>query len=207
MNILSQPPAQFQVVSTKPELIIRYASSRLRRIIGSIVILISTVVVTVICILIVAKLFSPYPDYRSLSQVPYVIFFAIWAYVGLWLKFGVSELIVTDDALTVIHKMRGITHQKKISASHISYFHKFLSHTYNANTNTASSAWVLEIMTNQKRSKQYRSVLNWIPKKLISASMVARLEYRTVYIYAHGDTSPVNWLGKVLADFYQVELR
>ncbi len=207
MNILSQPPAQFQIVSTESELIIRYASSRLRRIIGSIVILISTIVVTVICISIVAELFSPYPNYRSLSRIPFIIFFAIWAYVGLWLKFGVSESIVTDDALTVIHKMRGVAHQKKILASHISYFNKFLSHTYNANTNTASSAWVLAVMTNQKRSKKYRSVLNWIPKKLISASMVAKLEYQTVYIYAHGDPNPVDWLGKVLADFYQVELR
>jgi hypothetical protein len=207
MNILSQPPAQFQVVSTDPELIIRYVSSRLRRIIGSIVILISTIVVAVICISIVAELFSPYPNYLSLSRIPYIIFFAIWAYVGLWLKFGISESIVTHDGLTVIHKMRGITHQKKISASHISYFNKFLSHNYDVNTHTTSSAWVLAVMTNQKRSKKYRSVLNWIPKKLISTSMLARLEDRTVNIYAHGDARPVEWLGRVLADFYQVELR
>jgi hypothetical protein len=103
--------------------------------------------------------------------------------------------------------MRGITHQKKISASHISYFNKFLSHDYNINTHTASSAWVLAVMTNQKRSKKYRSVLNWIPKKLISARMLASLEDRMVNIYAHGDRIPVDWLGKVLADFYQVELR
>jgi hypothetical protein len=201
--MLNPTPVQFQVMATQPELRIRYSASRARRIIGSIIILISTIVVTVICISIVANLFSNY--YRS--GIPFIIFFAIWAYVGLWLKFGVSELIVTDDALTVIHKMRGVAHQKKISASHISYFNKFLSHTYNANTNTASSAWVLAVMTNQKRSKKYRAVLNLIPKKLISASMVANLEYQTVYIYAHGDRNPVDWLGKVLADFYQVELR
>jgi hypothetical protein len=124
---------------------------------------------------------------------------ACWALV--WNILGVTQIHATQESLTIIYQLLGMSHEISVLASNISYFNQFLNRTSEADS------WDLEIVTKQKLYATDRSYPRWFPAKFISEDDVIRMNYKTINLYSHTHHHPSEWLGKVLADFYQVEFK
>lgn len=123
--------------------------------------------------------------------------------VLLWVQLGITELYATRESLTIIGRWRllGISHETSVLANDIRYFNQFL------NRSGEGDSWELEVVRNQRLSDKDGSSPSWFAAERVSADMVTRINYKTVVLYSHGSPNPSYWLGRVLADFYQVEFR
>ncbi|MBD2364336.1 hypothetical protein H6G36_24675 [Anabaena minutissima FACHB-250] len=129
----------------------------------------------------------------------FLLGFTSWAFV--WGILGVPQIHATQESLTIIYQLLGMSHKISVLATNISYFNQFLNRTGEADS------WDLEIVTKQKLYATDRSYPRWFPAKLISEDGLIRMNYKTINLYGHSHHHPSEWLGKVLADFYQVEFK
>ena len=120
----------------------------------------------------------------------------------LWIIFGFYEIRATEESLTTISKMLGMSWKKSVLTKEIRYFNQFLKRD-----GEGEDTWDLEIVTNQKLFDEEQSYPSWFPKKWVSADMLVRMNYKTVQLYSHSSPKPTEWLGKTLARFYRVEFK
>ncbi|MEM7716663.1 MAG: hypothetical protein AAF349_24405 [Cyanobacteria bacterium P01_A01_bin.68] len=118
-----------------------------------------------------------------------------------WIIFGFCEIRATEESLTTIYKMLGMSWKKSVLTKEIRYFNQFLKRDGEGDT------WNLEIVTNQKLFDEEQSYPSWFPQKWVSADMLVRMNYKTVHLYSHSSPRSTEWLGKTLARFYQVEFK
>lgn len=217
MSKLNNIPREFQVLSTQPELRIRYFSRISHKICFLLFFLPFFALFTGHCLILLFGLHEVlnlrfwqavqvlnYNTNNPWSVLTFVFSFlllGVASCTGLWLLLGVTELQAVRESLTIIYRLLGMSREIPISTDDIQYFNQFL------NRNSEGDSWDLEVVTNQRRSDRIQSFPAWIPAKWVSADMVTRMNYKTVHLYAHTSPNPTEWLGSLLADFYKVEFQ
>ncbi len=211
MSNFTAIPLGFQVLSTQPNLHIRYYRSTSARIlIGCFVFPFFVLFILHGVALLRAlhhvfnlqfeqALFAIRYDATSGSVFPFIFSFVILgtaSWIGIWWLLGRTELRATNDALLVAYNFLGVVVQKQISPRTIRYFNQV------NNRSGEGEVWALEAVTNQRRIQQTIE----FPSS-VSADAVARSTYKTIYLYTNGDCRQSAWLGRVLAEFYGVEFR
>lgn len=121
---------------------------------------------------------------------------SIISWAGVWSLLGRTKLQAAHDSLVVVYKLLGFTVQKRISSHTIEYFNQF------DNSNSVNDSWVLEAVTHEKRFQQDLEYPSWIP-----ADTMTRSTYKTIHLYTSDNSDQTAWLGRVLAEFYGVEFR
>lgn len=120
---------------------------------------------------------------------------------GLWLLLGVTEIHATYHSLTVSYKLLGISCKVFILVKDIHYFNQFL------NGYSERESWKLEIVTNQRLSDRIQFLPAWFLLKGVSTDMITGINYKTVHLFACENPNSTEWLGRLLAGFYEVEFQ
>lgn len=217
MSNLNKIPNEFRVLSTQPELRIRYFSRILHKTFFLLFFLPFFVLFTGHCLMLLLGLYEvlnlrfwqavqvlAYNTNNPWSVLMFVFSFlllGVVSWTGLWLLLGITELQAVRESLTIIYRLLGLSRKIPVSTDDIQYFNQFL------NRNDEGDSWDLEIVTNQRRSDRIQSFPAWVPAKWVSVDMVTRINYKTVHLYAHTNPNPTAWLGRLLADFYRVEFQ
>lgn len=217
MSYLNQIPNGFQVLSTKPELRIRYFNPILNKICFLLFILPFLVLFAGHCLILLLGLYEAFnlrfwqvvqilsyntnnPSYVLLFVFSFLLL-GFASYAGLWSLLGVTELQAAHESLTISYRLLGMSREIHISTEDIQFFNQFLIR------HGAGDSWELEVVTNQRRFDRAESFPAWVPAKWISADMVTRMNYKTVSLCARPHPNPTEWLGRLLADFYRVNLK
>jgi hypothetical protein len=114
----------------------------------------------------------------------------------LWTVLGSTQFSASKERLSTTYNLLGFCCQKSISATDISYlelFNKAGSHDYD-----------LDIIGVNSYQSESRLFLEWVP---IIRNKGKKSRNTHVYRYKTCDLKTVKWLGDLLSDFYQVELR
>ncbi|WP_414529436.1 hypothetical protein [Nodularia chucula] len=119
----------------------------------------------------------------------------------VWGILGITQLHATQESLTIIYQLLGMYRKISVLATNISYFNQFL------NKSSEGDSWDLVVVTNHKLYDKDLSFPAWFSAKWVSADMLIRMNYQTISLCAYTSYHPSEWLGKVLAEFYQVEFK
>ena len=217
MSNLNQIPKQFRVLSTQPELRIRYSNHIWSGIFLSLLLLPFSLLFIGHSLILLhglyeilnlrvwqgIQIFSYSSGNFWLILVFVFTFFLLgsifWA--GLFLLLGVTEILASSDSLTISYNLLGISKKISVLTKDIKYFNQFLSKSSEGNS------WDLEIITNLRTYNKDLSFPTWFPVKWISKDMMVQMSYKTIRLYGHTNSNPGEWLGSVLADFYRVEFK
>ena len=217
MSNLNQIPREFQVLSTQPELRIRYSSQGCDNLFSFLFLLPFVVLFIGHSLLLLHGLYEilHLRLWRGMQILTYytgnpwhiLMFFFTFFLLGfvswlwLWSLLGVTEIHANYDSLTVIYRLLGISHKVSIPAKDIKYFNEFL------NKDSENPTCNLEIVTSQKYSEEDRAFPAWFPTRLISEDLVVRINYKTIHLYTLITSNSTEWLGSVLANFYKVRFQ
>jgi hypothetical protein len=217
MNNFNQIPPDFKVFSTEPELKIRYSTGVADKCCLLIFFILFFFIFAGHCFILLWGLYEllnlhfsqaiqiwSYDSNNIWSMLMFfgtlfLLGFVSWALV--WGILGVTQIHATQESLTIIYQLLGTSRKISVLATNISYFNQFL------NRSSEAESWDLEIVTKQKLYATDISYPRWFPAKFISEDDVIRMNYKTINLYGHTHPHPSEWLGKVLADFYQVEFK
>jgi hypothetical protein len=225
MANLSAVPRQFQLLSTQPNLRIRYANPIWARVfllpifLPFIVLLVGGQLSILFYLLLKLLLVLNevlHMRFRLQMEVftynardfwgilrnffGYLAFGAVSGAASLcmlWPLLGVIEIHASYSSLAITYKLLGMSRKVSISAEDIQYFRQFL------NESGDSNSWDLEIVANQRYFPEDQAVPAWLPEKWTRDAMT-RMGCKTIHLYASSSSSPSKWLGGVLADFYGV---
>lgn len=216
MSNLNHIPPQFKVFSLEPEMKIKYSNGVAAK--GCFLIFSIPFLVTFAgnCFILVLGLYEllnfrfaeaiqiwSYESNNIWSMLTFfgtLFIFGLFSGIMVWGILGVTEIHATQESLTIIYQLLGMSRKISVLVSNINYFHQFL------NRSNESESWDLEVITKQKRYDKYMSYSRWVPTNFISQDDLIRMNYKTINLYSHTNPYPSQWLGKILADFYQVEL-
>ena len=216
MSKLNEIPPQFKVFSLEPEIKMKYSTGLAAKgclLIFSIPFLVMFAGYCFILLLGLYELLNlrfaeaiQIWSYDSNNIWSMLMFFGTLFILGLlsgfmvWGILGVTEIHATQESLTIIYQLLGMSRKISVLVSNINYFHQFL------NRGEAES-WDLEVVTKQKLYDKYMSYPRWFPTNFISQDELIRMNYQTINLYSHTNPYPSQWLGKLLADFYQVKFK
>lgn len=206
------PPREFQVLSIEPELKLRCFNSISEKI--CFLLLISPFILIFIghCAIFLIGIYelihlrwqSAIYIFSYARDNPWYMLYFIFAFLLLglflntacWSIFGVTEIVVNRESLKIIHKMFDFTYGDEIPAREINYFHQFI------NNSGEASSWDLEVVSHRINPGQYRIGSQWL-----TPEMLTRISYKVIHLYTHPKPEPSVWLGRILAEFYQVEFK
>jgi hypothetical protein len=172
MYDLNVIPAQFQVISTQPELKIKCSRSNLDRIIASIM-LISGILGLIIALIL------PHESINIWYSI-FVLLVIFNILSGVSMVQGFTEILATRDNL-IVRQSPGIIYQESIQSTDIRYF------------KLSPSTKSFELSMGGRNNNSRLDVVL----------------FRTYHnrLCDYGVREPSEWLGRLLADFYQVEFR
>lgn len=214
MSNLNQIPREFRVLSTQPELRIRYSNRISHQICLSLLLLPFSLLFIGHSWILLSGLYEilnlrvwqgiqifSYDTGNFWFVLTFVFAFfglGVVFWFGLWSLLGVTKIHASFDSLTISYNLLGMSHKISVLTKDIKYLNQFL------NKNSEGNCWDLEIVMNLKTSNKDWSFPAWFPAKWVSEDMVIRMNYKTIHLYAHANPNPSEWLGNVLADFYRV---
>ncbi|MCF4969974.1 hypothetical protein [Nostoc sp. CMAA1605] len=114
----------------------------------------------------------------------------------IWINFGKIEFIANNDSLIVIETLFGISKRKEVSRANIQYLQQLQKNPYE------SPSWNLELITNKKIGNLDHP---WFLK--LTESEINRINYHKIVLMEQQDFEIIDWLSRVLADFYKVRIR
>ena len=117
------------------------------------------------------------------------LLFGVIAHYLMWKSFGVTNFLASRNRLIIDRNLFGMHSTKNIASIHVKYFERVNTGGEGKIDMDPGPNWGLRLITNQK-SKIFA-------KKVISYELIA--------LGASVESS--DWLGRMLADFYQVEFR
>jgi hypothetical protein len=221
MTDLSTAPRGFKVLSTQPDLRIRYGYPIWLRI------LLLVFFLPFLAFLIGDQLSLLFKLLLGLNEILHMRFgqgmqvfaynvrgswsnlFDFFAYLAtgalsvaasfymLWLVLGVTEIHAHYSSLAITYKLLGMSRKMLIAAEDIQCFRQFV------NQSGESNSWDLEIVSNQRFFPEDQAVPAWFPEKWTRDTMT-RMGCKKIRLYAYPSSRPSKWLGGVLADFYGV---
>ena len=115
----------------------------------------------------------------------------------LWRLLGVTEIHAHYNSLGITYKLLGMSRKTSIVAEDIQCFRQFL------NQSGDSNSWDLEIVSSQRYFLEDQAVPAWFHEKWTRDSMNL-MGCKKIRLYSSPRSSPSKWLGSVLADFYGV---
>ncbi len=217
MSNLNKIPGEFRVLSTQPELRIRYHS---RIWLKALMLLMFLPFFFVFLGHMWIILFAFYEmvhfriwqginlfSYDTGNPWFFLIFLftfgllSVVCWAALWALLGVTEIDAKSDSLTISYRLLGISRKTSFLTRDIRYFNQFLDKSSEGNS------YHVEVVTNQRLFNEDRTLPAWFPAKWISADMSTRMNYKTINLYGHPNSKPSEWLGRILADFYRVEFK
>jgi hypothetical protein len=141
---------------------------------------------------------------------PLTVFMFVFALLLFWLLpylaiqsiLGVTELKITHELLIFSYKFLRISDEVRISAEDIKHFNLFF-----CSDGEAGDAWVLEVVANQRRPGRAQPIPARVSAEWEAVDMATRINHETLGLYCHINRRSVEWLGRLLADFYRVNLR
>ena len=213
-------PSQFKVLSTQPELIIIDKPNPIGKITLTIFMLPFVILFIGHCFMLIYGLFAILTF--NFREFFYIIsygkddFFYIFVFVFTFLLllvaassalvslFGQGRKIhATLQSLTIIDRFGfGGKFDREVSilAENIDRFKRFhLSDGVNGDS------WKIEVITNQKLYDRDVSFPSWFPQRWITQDLLTKINYQTIEIFSFSHPRSVDWLGKVLAEFYSVD--
>jgi hypothetical protein len=139
----------------------------------------------------------------SLDLEWYYIFELIFLGIGtsaatffaLWHTFGITYFKISHKSLVVVKQIFGISLKNNIVSIEIKNFKQTTNKDEGQNT---FPSWGLQVVTNQIADKEVQSLPSWLPKPL------GRNIYKTITLIDGQSIEKSDWLGKLLADFYEV---
>lgn len=217
MSYFKDTPSVFQVLSTQPELKIRYLIKTSHKIFLFLFFSPFLVIFAGHCwilLLVLHELFNLRLwqavqvfscNYGNFWYAPLLFVFTFfilgmpWGVV-LHTILGSTELHATSESITIIYRLLGMSFKNSVLASDIRYFNQFLKRD-------DCDSWELEVVTSQRLYDKEQSFPAWFPASWVSEDMVTRMNYKTVLLCRYVSPNPSYWLGKILADFYKIEFR
>jgi hypothetical protein len=209
MSNLNAIPTQFQVISTQPELKIRYSTNRWNRIFGfqSFGIGIGTLIM-MICFTIFQYNMTlenmrreDLPTFMIVMNIIFVPFSLWWIWTGACEMSGCKEVSATRNCLSIVYtcKLLGVCLQTSILASGISHLELSLLSAVGSDDD---DSWRLNVVNDRSHNGNWKLFLTWLPIIKFEKTID-----RQVRLCSYSISRPSEWLGRLLADFYRIELR
>jgi hypothetical protein len=209
MSSLNAIPTQFQVISTHPELKIRYSINRWDRYWGFPSLFISIAgLIMITCFTIFQKDVNSedistedLPTYMILMNIIFIPFLLYWIWIGSNLISRRKEVSATRDRLLIVDTCRllGICSQTSISASGISHFELSLLPAVGSDD---YDFWLLNVVNSRPSNGSWKLFLTWFP--IIKFEKTINHQVR---LCGYTISQPNEWLAKLLANFYDVQVQ
>jgi hypothetical protein len=119
-------------------------------------------------------------------------------FFALWHIFGMTHFQVSHESLIIVKQLFIIRVKKNIPSPAIRYFNQIKD---GGEGMDSFPSWGLEIITNQRIYERSISLPSWLPE------LSDRQIYKTVMLLDRQSIDKSDWLGRVLADFYEVDYR
>lgn len=207
-------PKEFKVRSMNPELSIRYLDSLWGRVLFFLILTPFAALFLAHCVILFLAMKSllslnfrelfytvGYSTDNPLHVLTFVFTFLLLggaSWYGLGAALTTTELRATNEEILITYNTVWRSRKVSIPSNDIAYFHQFLKHD-----SVAGGRWELEVVTNRRLSRTSRSLPTWVSKRQGAKAVEIRLNYRVVNLFSSSRRSPVEWLGNVLAEFYE----
>lgn len=213
-------PSQFIVISTQPELIIVDKPNLTGKIFSTIFMLPFVILFIGHCfILIYALLIILTFNFRNFLYIlsygkDNFLYVFVFIFTFFLLLVAASSTLVslfgkgrkihaTLQSLTIIDRSwlaEKFDREVSVLAENIDYFKRF-----HLSDGMTGDSWKIEVITNQKLYDQDVSFPSWFPQGWITQDLLTKINYQTIEIFSFSHPRSVDWLGKVLAEFYSVD--
>jgi hypothetical protein len=119
-----------------------------------------------------------------------IAFGAVVFYI-FWIVFGITDFQASCESLTVVNQLFGINlHIKIFSRNEIRYF-KLIE--FDSDGFYSFPRWGLKLVTNEEMIDRYKFI-----------DLILEPQYKSFVMLGVENIGEVNWLGKILARFYQL---
>lgn len=132
----------------------------------------------------------------------FAFLFGLVPYLAIGSILEVKELKITHELLVFSYKFLRTSDEIRILSEDIKHFNLFF-----CSDSEAEDAWVLEVVTNQRRPGRAQPIPARVSAEWEAVDMATRINHETLGLYCHINRRSVEWLGRLLADFYRVNLR
>jgi hypothetical protein len=119
----------------------------------------------------------------------------------LWFNFGITEFHAYPESLIVRKQLFRMFKNHRISSSTIQYLYQIKD---GGEDMDSFPSWGLEVVTNQRIHERSISFPSWIQA---DENTINRIIYKTIVLLSRQPIDKSDCLGRVLADFYNVEFR
>lgn len=123
---------------------------------------------------------------------------SVFSSFALWHIFGITYFQASHNSLIIVKQLFTMRLRISIPSPAIQYFNQMKD---GGEGMDSFLSWGLEIITNQRIYERSISLPSWFP------GLSDREMYRTVMLLDKQSIDKSDWLGRVLADFYDVNYR
>jgi serine/threonine protein kinase len=216
LPVFNTVPKVFKVFATQPEIKILYINHIIRKICGLIPLVGGLIMLTplldfLVNTILLSLLINPFKFFVSLLN-PFALFglllillfagiFFVMICRSLFMIVGSTRLSADTERVSIVYSLLGVSYQQSISVIDIINLR-----LYHNEPNNIYKYYRLDVMTNSDYNHcwiEHRLFLGLFPGLRIEIKNT-----RDVCIYSYlNDSESSKWLGELLANFYQIELR
>ncbi|MEM7594579.1 MAG: hypothetical protein AAF383_24270 [Cyanobacteria bacterium P01_A01_bin.83] len=219
INLFRNTPHQFKVISIQPELIVQHKKNLGDKMMSTIFVLPFAIIFIGHCFILICGLaailtlnfrnffyFISYGKNNFLYVLVFIFTFLLLGTLGSTLLASLfregRKLSATSQSLTIIDRSllaKKFDREVSISSENIDCFKRF-----HLSDGMSGDSWKIKVITNQALYDQNVSFPNWFPQGWITQDLLDKINYQ-IEIFSFSNPRSVDWLGKVLAEFYDVE--
>ena len=127
--------------------------------------------------------------------------FGVPSWLVIWQLLGQTEIRASHDMLTISYRLLWLSHEIFCGIRDIEYFNQL-----SRKGSEGEIYWELEIVTNRNISRKFPTLPVWM-RPLLPPEKTTQKNHQIIYLYYHSTPEPIHWLGNILADFYSVRFQ